>query len=200
MLEDAGMRASDASIVKQREPMKRADRTTPNRAPGLFSIHALEQLYRKHGDALLRRLSRQVDREEARDIVHEAFVRLAAMAPAKRASIACPEAFATAVAKNALRDRARQAARQALYHQRKTEAETCLDDPHGLMEDREALRAIERALSEMKSRRRRIFLLHRFENLTYAEIGEEVGMSEKGVKKQIAKALFELRQAVGRVA
>ena len=31
--------------------------------------------------------------------------------------------------------------------------------------------------------------------LTYAEIGEEVGMSEKGVKKQMAKALGELRRA-----
>lgn len=123
------------------------------------------------------------------------------MTPAKLASIDCPVAFATTVAKNALRDRARDAARQAVNRQRLVDAETCMaNHPQELIEDREALRAIERALSEMKSRRRRIFMLHRFENLTYAEVGEEVGMSEKGVKKQIAKALFELRQAVEHAA
>ena len=56
---------------------------------------------------------------------------------------------------------------------------------------------VARALSDMNPRRRKIFLLHRTENLTYAEIGETVGMSEKGVKKQMAKALLELRCAVG---
>ena len=191
------MSASDASFMGQREPMDRKDRPSQHAEPGLVSAGGLERLYRKHGAALLRRLSRQLDREEARDLVHEAFARIAAMSPARRASIDCPEAFATAIAKNALRDRARAAARQAVNRQRLANTEPCpAGDPHELMQDREALRAIERALSEMKSRRRRIFMLHRFGNLTYAEVGEEVGMSEKGVKKQIAKALLELRRAV----
>jgi RNA polymerase sigma factor (sigma-70 family) len=56
----------------------------------------------------------------------------------------------------------------------------------------------ERALAKMNPRRRRIFMLHRFEQFTYAEIGGEVGMSEKGVKKQMAKALMELRRAAER--
>jgi RNA polymerase sigma-70 factor (ECF subfamily) len=195
------MSASDASILAQREPIEGSHRTSPDAAPGLVALAGLERLYRRHGAALFRRLSRHVDREEARDLVQEAFVRLAAMTPAKRASIDCPEAFATTVAKNALRDRARAAARQAANRQRLVDADAGMaNDPHELMEDREALRAVERALSRMNSRRRRIFMLHRFENLTYAEVGIEVGMSEKGVKKQIAKALFELRQAVDRAA
>ncbi len=33
--------------------------------------------------------------------------------------------------------------------------------------------------------------------MTYAQIGVEVGMSEKGIKTQIAKALAELRRAAG---
>ena len=69
-----------------------------------------------------------------------------------------------------------------------------------MFEDREAVCAIERALADMNPRRRRIFMLHRFEDLTYAEIGGAVGMSEKGVKKQMAKALVELRLAVDRPA
>ena len=44
-----------------------------------------------------------------------------------------------------------------------------------------------------------IFLLHRLDHLTYAEIGDVVGMSEKGVKKQMAKALFDLRCALGAI-
>ena len=40
-------------------------------------------------------------------------------------------------------------------------------------------------------------MLHRFEQMSYADIGREVGMSEKGIKKQMAKALLELRRAAG---
>jgi RNA polymerase sigma-70 factor (ECF subfamily) len=64
------------------------------------------------------------------------------------------------------------------------------------LESREALRRIELALAMMPSRRARIFTLHRFEQMTYAQVANEVGMSEKAVKKQIAKALVQLRGAV----
>lgn len=199
--QDAEVTMGDASVVSQDDPTEQSDRTGHDRALGIFSKAGLERLYRNHGVALLHRLSCRIGREDAGDLVQEAFARLAAMTPAKRLAIECPEAFVTTVATNALRDRARAAARQAVQGWRIEDREGGVgSDPHDLMECREALFAIERALKRMKPLRRRIFMLHRFDHLTYAEIGEEVGMSEKGVKKQIAKALFELRQAVGRGA
>lgn len=167
--------------------------------PAGFSAKALDALYRTHGSRLCRFFARRVGHEEAADVVQEAFARLARILPAARYPIDRPEAFVTTVATNVLRDRARTAARHALrVSQLASEDHLAEDDPHRLVESREALRAVEHALAAMNPRRRRIFWLHRFEDLTYAQIGDEVGMSEKGVKKQMAKALVELRCAVER--
>jgi RNA polymerase sigma-70 factor (ECF subfamily) len=168
-------------------------------AGGLFSAAALEHLYRTHTARLVRHLARRVGRDDAGDIVNEAFTKLACAGPDARRAIESPEAFVTTVATNVLRDRARLAARRAVQlEQLALDAGQSAADPHRLLEAREALRAVEQALQRMNPRRRRIFMLHRFEQMTYAEIGTEVGMSEKGVKKQMAKALFELRVAADR--
>jgi RNA polymerase sigma factor (sigma-70 family) len=170
-------------------------------AQDMRSEGGLETLYRDHGSRLRRLLARRVGRDEAADLVQEAFAKLAAILSLARAPIAKPEAFVTTVATNILRDRARAAARNALReHELVPAALAQAADPHQIAEGREALRAIERALGVMNPRRRRIFLLHRQERLTYAEIGRMVGMSEKGVKKQMAKALVELRCALDRPA
>jgi RNA polymerase sigma-70 factor (ECF subfamily) len=160
----------------------------------------LDTLYRRHAARLIRELARRVGRDVARDVTQEAFAKLASLRRGGRA-IESPEAFVTTVAVNVLRDRARAAARRALQdHQLVNDRGEVGPDPHRLFESRETLRAVERALAAMNPRRRRIFVLHRFEQLTYAEIGGAVGMSEKGVKKQIAKALVELRRAAERPA
>src|SRR3546814_7489986 len=71
-------------------------------------------------------------------------------------------------------------------------------DPHQLLEARDTLARLEQAVGKLSLRRQRIFLLHRLEHLTYAEIAKEVGMSVKGVKKQMANALAELRSEMER--
>jgi RNA polymerase sigma-70 factor (ECF subfamily) len=168
--------------------------------PGVFSPAVIETLYRSYAARLTRRLARWVTRDEAGDAVQEAFAKIAGAPPSVQAPDS-PEAYVTTVATNVLRDRARAAARQALLvHEPAVVLSAGGLDPHALTESREALRRIEQALSSMEGRRARIFSLHRFDHLTYAQIASEVGMSEKAVKKQIAKALVELRRAVGRVS
>jgi RNA polymerase sigma-70 factor (ECF subfamily) len=166
---------------------------------GVRSAAGLDAVYRSHAGRLVRGLARWGSREDAGDAVQEAFAKMAAMLGASGSNLASPEAYVTTVATNVLRDRARTVAREALRDRELAlDAPSEASDPHNLMESREALRAIERALASMNARRARIFALHRFEQMTYAQIAGEVGMSEKGVKKQIAKALVELRDAVGR--
>lgn len=158
----------------------------------------LATLYQACSDRLARYFARRGGGDDTLDLVHDAFVRLAALDPHAARAIATPEAYLSRVATNLLRDRARAAARRALEAQGDAaivEADTA--DPHRLLEERDALARLEQAISRMSVRRRRIFLLHRVEGLTYAQIGEEVGMSIKGVKKQMAKALSELRRDVG---
>ncbi len=131
-------------------------------------------------------------------MVQETFARFAGKQQASSVPVAKPEAYLSTVATNLLRDRAKAAARRAVGpHIVLADGGAAVADPHRLLQDRDALARLERAIQLLTPRRRRIFLLHRLEQFTYEEIAEEVGMSPKGVKKQMAKALFQLRRDVG---
>lgn len=158
----------------------------------------LDALYRSQFVRLFRFFSRKAGKDEAHDLVQEAFVRFAGRKIKACDSIAKPEAYLTTVATNLLRDRARAAARRtSSFRASPVDGVLTLADPHKLLEDRQALARLDEAIGRLGARRRKIFLLHRLENLTYEEIADETGMSIKGVKKQMAKALFELRRDVG---
>lgn len=57
------------------------------------------------------------------------------------------------------------------------------------------MRRVGEALGRLKPKTRDIFLMHRIDGLTYEEIASHMGMSVKGVEKQIAKALRAVRRA-----
>lgn len=178
--------------------LEEVDPLPPEDLAPLSRPATLETLYRTHAPRLLRFFSRRAGRDDAHDLVHEAFARFAGLDDAATRAVARPEAYLGTVATNLLRDRARVAARRALErHGPFDENSVPCADPHKLLEDRDTLARLEKAVARLSSRRRRIFLLHRLERLTYAEIADEVGMSVKGVKKQMAKALFELRRDMG---
>lgn len=186
------LRQKPSGDLSAREPERDVEH------PALFSSVALDALYRHQASRLIRRFARKLSGVDAKDVVHEAFAKLASASVGSGGPVESPEALVSTVATNVLRDRARKAAREAVgLHQLAVDSNQEAVDPHRLIESREALRAIERALAAMSPRRRRIFMLHRFEQMSYAEIGREIGMSEKGIKKQMAKALLELRRAVG---
>lgn len=54
--------------------------------------------------------------------------------------------------------------------------------------------AIKKGLNEMKPKRRLIFELSKFEGLTYAEIANHLGISERAVEDNMAKALNQLKE------
>lgn len=53
--------------------------------------------------------------------------------------------------------------------------------------------AIQRAIDQLPPRRRMVFLLHRRHDLTYAEVGQVMGITRKTVENQIGRALKFLR-------
>lgn len=67
-----------------------------------------------------------------------------------------------------------------------------LPDAH--TEERAMMQAVDDALQQLAPRCRETFLLHRDSGMTYAEVGTVLGVSEKTVKTQIARALHALRQ------
>ncbi len=65
------------------------------------------------------------------------------------------------------------------------------------LEAAELQQLIDQSIDSLPERCRIIFILSRFEDMTYKEIASELGISEKTVENQISKALRLLREALG---
>ena len=154
----------------------------------------LEALYRKEAPRLLRSLARRVaSKEDARDLVQESFARLAHLAGSQLRRLAEPEAYLGAVARNLMRDRAREAARQGAHLHIVPDAEAVpAHDQQRQLEDRDMLNRLEAAINRLKPKTRDIFVAHRVHGLSYAEIAKRTGLTTKGVEKQMAKAIAQI--------
>ncbi|MBR9921947.1 MAG: RNA polymerase sigma-70 factor [Bacteroidetes bacterium] len=65
-----------------------------------------------------------------------------------------------------------------------------------LLESKDLEKQIDQAIENLPDRCRLVFVLSRFEELTYAEIAEKLDISVKTVENQISKALKLLRKAL----
>jgi RNA polymerase sigma-70 factor (ECF subfamily) len=68
------------------------------------------------------------------------------------------------------------------------------DLPDNIAINNELEKAISKAISELPEKRREIFCMHRFDNLTYSEIALTLDISVKTVETQMSRALKYLRQ------
>lgn len=161
---------------------------------------ALDVLYRRESPRLLRSLGRRTaSPEEARDLVQEIFCRLARLGAAKWQSLDSPQAYLSRMASNLLRDRAKTASRQMLHsHVPADEALLPGSDPHRMLEARDTLRRVEAAVLRLRPKTREIFMAHRVEGLSYAEIAQRTGLSVKGVEKQMSKAIAAIDRTLDR--
>lgn len=159
----------------------------------------LELLYRRQRLSLVRYFTRhRASAADAEDLAQEAFARLA-HAESASGEIAKPAGYLHQVGRNLMRDHASAPARH-----RQVDAPEAVDgaiselNELGRLEARDSLRRIEAALYRLKPRTREIFLAHRLDGLSYAEIAERTGLSVKGVEKQMSKAIAHLGRALGR--
>lgn len=177
--------------------------STDDEGPDAWSDGAdrlrVQQLYREHAFSLVRQLTRKTGCGElARELANETFLRLLRMAPGHVGRIERPEAFLRRVSANLLRDRGRA---EALKQRTQPVVELALEhefDQVAALESRDTLRRLERAIAKLKPRTREIFLAHRIDGLTYAEIAGRTGLSLKGVEKQMSKAIAKIDRLLDR--
>lgn len=163
--------------------------------------HDLPWLALRHRPALVRYLLHHgQSREDAEDMAQDALVRLTQKYP--HADIANVEAYLIRIASNLLRDRHR---RDQSHH---TAGHVTLDEVPDEMadevpsservyEDKERLRAFLEALDALPSRCRHIFVLQRFEGLTYSAIARRLEISVSTVEKDMMRALQHLDTRLG---
>jgi RNA polymerase sigma factor (sigma-70 family) len=161
----------------------------------------LDALYREQSPRLLRSLTRRTaNAEDARDLVQEIFCRVASLAAGTNLqAIERPHAYLSRIATNLLRDRAKRASRRMQEsHVPADEATLAGTDQQRFLETRDMLRRVETAVLRLRPKTREIFMAHRVEGLSYAEIAQRTGLSVKGVEKQMSKAIAALDRMLER--
>lgn len=152
----------------------------------------LAEVARDHHSALVRSLTaRTGSAEDAKEIVQEAFSKLLVLD--RSGSIRHMVAYLWRIAVNLAIDRGR---RQAL-HQRflgaPPIAESQEHSAEAIAEARERLTIVEHAIAELPARCLEAFVLHVENGMTFAEVGREMGISDRMAKKHLARALRYLR-------
>lgn len=168
-----------------------------DRAPPRAPARSLDALYRAHAPRLLRFFARRTGNDDAPDLVNETFERLARRDADGGAAVDRPEAYLSRIAGNLLRDRAKFAARRsAAFHVSIDEVSLGGRDPHDQLEARDMINRLEIAMERLRPRTREIFMACRLDGYSYAEVAERVGMSVRGVRKQMSRAIAEIERAL----
>jgi RNA polymerase sigma-70 factor (ECF subfamily) len=172
-----------ADCISEADPLPPEDHV-----PGALT---LEALYRGHGAWLARFVRMRVGSDRALDLVHQLFCRLAGQGSPGR--IERPEAYLRSAALNLVRDEARAAGRRCAHlHLCDEGAAPAAPDPVAALEARDLLNRLEHVLLALPIRTREIFLAHRLDGYSYAQIAARTGLSVKTVEKHMSRAIAGL--------
>jgi len=153
----------------------------------------IQELYLRHSPGRVRRLTRKTGCTElARDLANETFLKVLGLAPAKLRSIEQPQAFLWRVSVNLLHDWGRARALSERSRPMLEADDHQSFDQVAFLESRDKLRRLEQVIERLRPRTREIFLAHRLRGLTYPEIADEMGLTVKGVEKQMSKAIAKI--------
>ncbi len=158
----------------------------------LFSLSlAIDQLFLRHQQELLKFAQRHSSEEVAEDLVQEAYLRLVRQAQTE--TIDNPRAYLYKVTRNLSADYLRQGQIRSRHHDgSEIELEQIADPqpaPDNEIESQERLQRCLEALDSLPEAYRHVFLLHRIDGMTYAEIGKALQIPARTVERYAAKAL-----------
>lgn len=146
------------------------------------------------------------DREDALDIVQDTMMRLATRYASRPAEEWKPLFYR--ILKNRIRDwgRRRAVSQRVIrfFTGRDGEADPVAeapgpgsDNPAHVLQDQQAMAALEEALQQLSERQREAFVLRSFENLDVAETAVAMGVSDGSVKTHYSRAMTRLRELLG---
>lgn len=171
------------------------DDRPPSADPQVRARHDLDAAYRAHRTSLFQFLRRKAGPEEAPDLVQEVFVRAAGSE--QRHQLVNPGGFLRRIAQNLLIDRARrQTSAPIVFPLREANDAVVPAVQEWNLEAADLLKLYEAAVDAMPPKTRRVFLMHRVDELSYREIHELLGISIATVEYHMMKALGQISKAV----
>jgi len=174
-----------------------ADRPLPSFNATMFDDAAFKLFFRKHFKPLCGycQYKFEFDLDEARDIVHTGFLKLWENRQTISRELSV-KAYIYAIVHNLCldalkKDKVRR--RHVRYIEDHSQEAVEAGDYHSL-DFKQLEEAIGKAIEEFPPQMRRIFELSRKEELRYAEIAGQLGISVKTVETQMGRALEKLRK------
>lgn len=165
----------------------------------------LERLFHEHGAALRKFLrGRTGSDDDLEDVVQDVFLRLAKMDDLDermKAGQGNSRAFIFTAANNLVVDLERRKAVRWKYKARhRDEASEQIQDvtPERMLSADRDLAMVKRVIMKLRPNCRRAFVLNRFENMSYPQVADTMGISVKQVEKLMSSALVKLRDAARR--
>jgi len=148
---------------------------------------------------LLRYVDRRVsDSALSEDIVQEAYLRLLAYEAKPGGIVSNAAALLRRISLNLARDHYRHSGRMRAVGEPSENVVCPYPTPEEVLDYRQRVDVMARALGAMPSLRREIFLRNRFDGQTAPEIAAELEMSRAAVDKHIVRALSDIRQALAK--
>ena len=154
---------------------------------------ALADIARKHHGSLLRVLTQRTGSvEDAKEIAQEAYVKV--LAVERSDGIASLAGYLWRSALNLVTDRARRRAVRERFSQAvRCEAEPLAPSAETVVDARQRLEVIERAVRQLPPRCLDAFMLRIIQGRPFDEVGREMGISARMAKVYVARALTSLR-------
>ncbi|MFM8342758.1 MAG: sigma-70 family RNA polymerase sigma factor [Methylomonas sp.] len=158
-------------------------------ATELPTNETLSQLYRDHHSWLIGWLDKRLQcRLQAEDHAHDTFLRV--MASGSTPDLNEPRPYLATIAKNLLINHWRRATIERVYLERLSE----LPEATSLsMEENaiilETLQEIDELLNRLPEKARKAFFMSQIDGLTYIEIAEKLGVSDRMIRKYMVQAM-----------
>lgn len=152
------------------------------------------QLFETHAEAVRNLIYYKCgDKDQAEDVMQEAFIKL--WDNCKKVIFEKAKGFLCTVANNLfLNQVAKQKVR--LEYSKIPRSTKNVESPDFVMEEKEFMDKLQKAIAELPEGQREVFLLNRIDKKTYNEIAEMLDISVKAVEKRMHNALKELRKLV----
>ena len=134
--------------------------------------------------------ARGLDFDLAADQVQECFLRL--WKNCKDVTEEKSKSYLFTTATRLQIDNYRKAKVRLAYAEKNQSPKTEIQDGQFLLEENEFKQRLESSINSMSDGSREVFMMHRFDKMSYKSIAESIGISVKAVEKRMSKALAHL--------
>ncbi len=153
----------------------------------------------EYGSGLRRYFAPRVNNADIDDLVQEVFFQLHLQVRQQDTEIHNPQSYIFTVARNLLISRSRHQKSKSRTFQDALEYEFEIPDvisPERAVIGMQEYRRVVKAIVGLPPRARAAFQFHRFEDMTYQDIAEQMNISKESVKELIHRALVRIRQVM----